>query len=152
MESVPRGPANSSGLVLCTLVFYHANKGGEFNVWHDMGTSRGVYTRQIAPKFKTTIISDSDASNVDAARAYLGEDPSFKFRAAKGREAADIDAGTVDLVFGANMIHYTDVDETLRVVLHQRKSGGTLALGGFGLPLLLDPELQSLWSQVIHRR
>ncbi|RYY00560.1 class I SAM-dependent methyltransferase, partial [bacterium] len=113
-------------------------------VWHDMGAGSGVHTRRIAPKFKTTIMSDSSASNVDAARAYLGEDPSFIFRAAKGREAADIDAGPVDLVFGADMIHYTDVDETLRVVLHQPKSGGTLALGGVGLPLFLDPELRSL--------
>lgn len=131
---------------------YHAQHGGEFNVWHDMGAGSAVHTRRLAPKFKTTIISDSGASNVEAARSYLGENDAYKFRVAKGEEAADLDPSSVDLVFGANMIHYTDVDETLRAVLHQLKPGGTLALAGFGLPIVLDPNLQELWSQVIHRR
>ncbi|KAH7086122.1 S-adenosyl-L-methionine-dependent methyltransferase [Paraphoma chrysanthemicola] len=134
------------------IIEYHARNGGEFNVWHDMGAGSAVHTRRLAPKFKTTIVSDSGASNVEAAKTYLGEDDSYKFRVAKGEEAADLEPGTVDLVFGANMIHYTDVDETLRAVLHQLKPGGTLALGGFGLPILLDPELQNLWAEVIHRR
>jgi SAM-dependent methyltransferase len=134
------------------IIEYHAQNGGEFNVWHDMGAGCAVNTRRLAPKFKTTIISDSGVSDVEAAKSYLDEDESYKLRVAKGEEAADLEPSSVDLVFGANMIHYTDVDETLRAVVHQLKPGGTLVLRGFGLPILLDPELQNLWTQVIHRR
>lgn len=135
------------------IIKYHSEKGGEFNVWHDMGAGSAVHTKRLAPKFKKTIISDSGASNVEAATSYLGKNSDvYQFRVAKGEDASDLEADSVDLVFGANMIHYTDVDETLRAVLHQLKPGGTLALGGFGLPLLLDSELQNLWSLVTHRR
>ena len=132
---------------------YHARNGGEFNVWHDMGAGSAVHTKRLAPKFKKTIISDSGESNIEAAKSYLGEkSDSYKFRVAKGEDASDLEPGSVDLVFGANMMHYTDVDETLRAIVHQLKPGGTLALGGFGVPILLDPELQNLWTQIAHRR
>lgn len=135
------------------IIEYHAQNGGEFNVWHDMGAGSAVHTTRLAPKFKKTIVSDSGASNVEAAKSYLGDkSDSYVFRVAKGEEASDLEPGSVDLVFGANMMHYTDIDETLRAVLHQLKPGGTFALGGFGIPLLLDPELQNLWSKVTHRR
>ncbi len=135
------------------IVDYHKQNGGQFNVWHDMGAGSAVHTRRLSPNFKKTIVSDSGASNVEAAKSYLGDkSEAYVFRVAKGEEASDLEPSSVDLVFGCNMMHYTDVDETLRAVLHQLKPGGTLALGGFGLPIVLDEELQSLWSQMTHRR
>lgn len=130
---------------------YHARNGGQFNVWHDMGAGSAVHTRRLAPKFQKTIISDSGASNIEAAKTYLGESDSYQFRVARGEDASDLEPGSIDLVFGANMMHYTDIDETLRAVLHQLKPGGTLALAGFGIPLLLDPELHNLWTRVFNR-
>ena len=104
-----------------------------------MGAGSAVQTRRLSPKFKPVIIPSLGASNVGAARSYPGENSFYKFRVAKGEEAADLKPGSADLEFGANMVHYTDVDGTSRDVIHQFKSGVTISLGGSRLHILLDP-------------
>ncbi|PVI00971.1 S-adenosyl-L-methionine-dependent methyltransferase [Periconia macrospinosa] len=133
------------------IVEYHARHGGQFDVWDEIGAGGAVHTKRLSNKFKKTIISDSGASNIEVAKNFLGESDSYQFRIARSEEASDLEPNSVDLVFGANMIHWTDIDKTLQAVLQQLKPGGTLALGGFAVPLLLDEELHKLWLQVLHR-
>lgn len=127
---------------------YHSRKNGQFNALHDMGAGNGIHTERLSPNFKKTIISDPGEANIEAAKSFLSHVPgssSYEYHAAKA-EDLELAPSTVDLVFGANMMHYTDVEKTLQTVVSQLKPGGTLALGGFGIAVILDAELQNLWT------
>jgi SAM-dependent methyltransferase len=126
---------------------YHDAKSGVFDTVHDVGAGNGPHADRLADRFKQVIISDIAASNVELAKARLGIER-FRYRAAKVEDADDIPAGSVDLVFATNVMHFPDQDQAMNAVAKQLKPGGTFAAALFGPARFEDAELQDLWERI----
>nr|UIK22905.1 methyltransferase protein [Trichoderma rhododendri] len=126
---------------------YHASHGGAFGTVHDVGAGNGPYSRKLRSRFNHVIVSDIVATNVELARERLGTD-GFSYRTAKAEEADDLPAGTVDLVFATNVMHFPDQQLAMAAIVKQLKSGGTFACGTFGPARFEDAKLQDLWQRI----
>ena len=129
---------------------YHQAHGGAFGTVHDVGAGNGPYAQKLRHKFEHVIVSDIVARNVELARDRLGTD-GFSYRTAKVEEAEDIPAGSVDMVFATNVMHFPDQDEAMSAIAQQLKPGGTFACGTFGPARFEDAKLQDLWQRVSHQ-
>ena len=86
---------------------YHQAHGGAFGTAHDAGAGNGPYAQKLRHKFEHVIVSDIVARNVELAQDRLGTDK-FSYRTTKVEEAEDISAGSVDMVFAKNVMHFPD--------------------------------------------
>ena len=129
---------------------YHRAHGGAFDTVHDVGTGNGPYAQRLRQNFKHVILSDIVASNVELARDRLGTD-GFTYRTAKVEEARDIPAGSVNMVFATNVMHFADQEVAMGAIAQQLKAGGTFACGTFGPARFQDARLQDLWQRVSHQ-
>ncbi|KAK7993180.1 hypothetical protein PG989_006561 [Apiospora arundinis] len=124
-------------------------KGGQFGTVHDVGAGNGPYAKRLRARFAHVIVSDIVPTNVQLAQKRLRGLDGFAFRAAKLEEADDIPAGSIDIVFATNVMHFPDPqDAAMAVVARQLRSGGTFAAGTFGPARFPDPELQALWTRI----
>lgn len=130
---------------------YHQAQGGAFGTVHDVGAGNGPYAQRLRARFAHVIVSDLVPANVELARARLGGTDGFSFRAAKVEEVDDIDAGSVDMVFATNMMHFPDPQDTaLGAIARQLRPGGTFAAALFGPARFPDARLQDLWARISH--
>jgi SAM-dependent methyltransferase len=126
---------------------YHQNHGGRFGIVHDLGAGNGPYSSQLRSRFQHVIVSDIVPENVQFAEDRLGTD-GFSYRAAKAEEADDIPAGSVDLVFATNVLHFVDQKLGMEAVAKQLRPGGTFAGAGFGPALFKDAKVQDVWRRI----
>ncbi|PHH92981.1 hypothetical protein CDD83_2814 [Cordyceps sp. RAO-2017] len=130
---------------------YHQAKGGAFDVVHDVGAGNGPYSQKLRSRFMHVIVSDVVPENIELARQRLGATEGFTFRAAELRKTDDIPAGSVDMVFAANMMHFPDPQEAaMTAVAHQLRSGGTFVAAAFGPARFCDARMQDLWARISH--
>lgn len=128
---------------------YHKAQGGEFGIAHDVGAGNAPYANKLRSKFSHVIVSDIVAKNIELAQDRLGTDQ-YSYRVAKVEEAEDIPAGSVDLVFATNVMHFPDQKEAMSAISKQLKSGGTFVCSVFGPARFEDPALQDLWARISH--
>ena len=128
---------------------YHQAQGGTFGTVHDVGAGNGPYAQKLRSRFNHVIVSDIVPKNVELAQDRLGTD-GFTYRAAKVEEADDIAAGSVDMVFATNVMHFPDQKQAMTAIAKQLKPGGTFACGGFGPARFDDASLQDLWARISH--
>ncbi|GIJ81543.1 hypothetical protein Asppvi_000042 [Aspergillus pseudoviridinutans] len=127
---------------------YHSAHNGSFDVVHDVGAGNGPYSRTLRARFSTVIISDIVSQNVSLAQQRLGTD-GYRYRTASVEDAADIPAGSVDMVFATNVMHFpADQHKAMSAVAHQLRPGGTFACGTFGPARFEDPAVQDLWQRI----
>lgn len=129
------------------ILLYHEEQGGRFNTVHDCGAGNGPYAKLLRSRFKRVIVSDIAAENVKLAQERLGTD-GFQFRVAKVEEAPDIPAGTVDMVFATNVMHFADQQDALEAIAKQLRPGGTLVVAGFAAARLYDEKVQETWQKI----
>ncbi|KAF1349188.1 hypothetical protein BDV97DRAFT_370383 [Delphinella strobiligena] len=126
---------------------YHKAKHGAFDIAHDVGAGNGPYANRLKAKFNHVMISDIAVSNVELAKTRLGME-GFSYRTAKVEEVDDIPAGSVDLVFATNVMHFPDQKLAMKAVAKQLKSGGSFAAALFGPARFEDGKLQDLWERI----
>ncbi|KKY32364.1 putative methyltransferase type 11 [Diaporthe ampelina] len=128
---------------------YHKTRGGSFGTVHDVGAGNGPYGKRLRSRFSRVIVSDIVPGNVDLARARFSGLDGFSFRAARLEDADDIPAGSVDLVFATNVMHFADPQAAaVEAVARQLRPGGTFAAASFGPARFHDAALQDLWDRV----
>jgi 2-polyprenyl-3-methyl-5-hydroxy-6-metoxy-1,4-benzoquinol methylase len=143
LKGRPQAPAS----LFDRIFSYHQSQGGGYGTVHDAGAGNGPYSRILRSKFSHVIVSDIVAENVQFAQDRLRTD-GFSYRTAKVEEADDIRAGSVDMVFATNVMHFPDQKLAMSAIARQLKPGGTLAAGTFGPALFEDSKLQDLWQRM----
>ncbi|KAK8104561.1 uncharacterized protein PG998_011594 [Apiospora kogelbergensis] len=129
---------------------YHTTHSGHFGTVHDVGAGPGPYAQRLRARFVHVIVSDIVPANVELARAHLQGLNGFSFRTARLEDASDIPAGSVDMVFAANVMHFAEPqDAAMEAVARQLRPGGTFAAATFGPARFADePRLQDLWGRI----
>ncbi|MCJ1399416.1 hypothetical protein MMC11_002618 [Xylographa trunciseda] len=131
---------------------YHQAKGGAFGTVHDVGAGNGPYAQRLRSRFAHAIVSDIVPENVELARTRLRGTEGFSFRAARVEDADDIPAGSVDMVFATNMMHFPDPqDVAMGAIARQLRPGGTFAAALFGPARFHDAALQDLWARISYQ-
>jgi SAM-dependent methyltransferase len=146
LKGRPRVPES----LFIRLFDYHQAKGSPFGTVHDVGAGNGVYAKQLRSRFSHVIVSDIVPENIELARHRLHDNAEgFSFRAAALQDADNIPAGSVDMVFAANVMHFPEPqDKAMKAVAHQLRPGGTFFAAVFGPARFRDAELQDLWARV----
>ncbi|KAG0650225.1 Methyltransferase [Hyphodiscus hymeniophilus] len=129
---------------------YHQEHNGAFGTVHDVGAGNGPYAQKLRFRFQNVVVSDIVAENVQLAEERLGND-GFKYRAAKVEDADDIPAGSIDMVFATNVLHFPDQQVSTKAIAGQLKSGGTFVCAGFGPATFDEPQVQDLWASILHQ-
>lgn len=128
---------------------YHQSKGGAFGTVHDVGAGNGPYAQKLWSRFAHVIVSDIVADSVELARRRLTGEGGFSFRVAELQDAGDIEAGSVDMVFATNVMHFSDPqDAAMATIARQLRRGGTFVAAQFGPVRFHDPDLQNLWARI----
>lgn len=128
---------------------YHESKGSSFGTVHDVGAGVGPYAERLRSRFSEVIVSDIVPENIELARNRLQGKPGFRFRVSALDDAADIENGSVDLVFATNVMHFADNQEVAMETMAQHiRPGGTFAAALFGPARLRDARLQELWARI----
>ena len=132
---------------------YHASHGGQFDVVHDAGAGAGVHSARLAKQFKKVIVTDVSSSNVDMAKSVLQHSPGdHEFQTVKLEETiSTIPPASVDMVFAATMLHFTDIPRSLETIAHQLKPKGTLATFFLGTSVLLDQQADRIWASLYRK-
>ena len=132
---------------------YHEAHGGSWHMVHDVGAGNAPYMLQLHRRFRHVILSDVVPKNVELARARVidagldAED--FTFRVARLENNVDIGAGSIDMVFATNVMHFPDPQqEGMAAISAQLRPGGTFAAAAFGPARFDDPALQHLWTRM----
>ncbi|KAK6858846.1 S-adenosyl-L-methionine-dependent methyltransferase [Apiospora arundinis] len=122
-ENYSRGRPQVPDAFFDRIFAYHEGKGGQFGTVHDVGAGNGPYAKRLRARFAHVIVSDIVPTNVQLAQKRLRGLDGFAFRAAKLEEADDIPAGSVDMVFATNVMHFPDPqDAAMAVALWTRIS------------------------------
>lgn len=128
---------------------YHAEHGGRFDTAHDVGAGAGIHSARLAKRFNKVIVTDISQENIEFAKSQL-QGPSYEFHVTKLEDTKSFPQASVDLVFAAAMLHFTDIDFALQAIAHQLKSGGTFAALCIGACRLEDPAVQEAWIKVFN--
>lgn len=130
---------------------YHQSKGGVFGTVHYVGAGNGPYAQKLGSRFANVIVSDIVADNVELARRRLTGERGFRFRVAELQDSDDIEAGSVDMVFATNVMHFPDLqDAAMATIARQLRRGGTFVAAQFGPVRFHDSDLQDLWARINH--
>jgi SAM-dependent methyltransferase len=130
---------------------YHAAHGGDFNVVNDVGAGVGNHSTRLAKRFATVLVTEPDDSSRAIAEKSLTRETNeaTKYRFVKAQAEDDVqEPGSVDMVFTANTLHWTDVDKSLESFAKQLKSGGTLCIGIWFSTFLLNKEADRVWTKL----
>jgi SAM-dependent methyltransferase len=131
---------------------HHASLDGNvFDVAHDVGAGPGIVAEQLASQFKKVIVSERNASYLDVAKHRLSSISysTFEFLSEKAEESRVAD-GTVDLIVISMVIHWTDVDATIRDCARQLKSGGTLYIVNYAFCNVIDdPKANNIMREIV---
>lgn len=134
------------------IINYHQSHGGHFGTVHDVGAGNGPYAQRLRSWFANVIVSDIVAENINLARDRLKGREGFQFRIAALEDADDIPAGSVDMVFATNVMHFAEPQkDAMATIAHQLRSGGTFVASLFGPARFLDVKLQNLWERVSYQ-
>lgn len=130
---------------------YHESKGGVFGTVYYVGAENGPYTQKLRSRFAHVIVSDIVADNVELAQRRLTGEGGFSFRVAELQDADDIEAGSVDMVFATNVMHFPDLqDAAMANIARQLRRGGTFVAAQFGPVRFDDSDMQDLWARISH--
>ncbi|GFF54130.1 uncharacterized methyltransferase Mb3374 [Aspergillus udagawae] len=131
---------------------YHQSKGGVFGTVHDVGAGNGPYAQRLSSRFANVIVSDIVAENIRLARERLKDREGFSFRISALEEADDIPAGSLDMVFATNVMHFAEPQhDAMAGIARQLRPGGTFVASLFGPARFRDAKIQNLWERVSHQ-
>lgn len=134
---------------------YHASKpSASWNKAHDVGAGCGIVSSVLGSNFSHVVVSDPSTGYTDLARQLLVDkagfpDTRFSFLQAKAEEMGAA-TGSVDLLTACQCMHWTDTDAAVSSFSKQLKSGGTLAMTGYFLPVLRNEVAQEHWRSIYY--
>ena len=126
---------------------YHADHGGHFGVAHDVGAAVGIHSPRLAKYFEHVIVSDIVPDNIELAKERLGTER-YSYKAMSMEDADAVAESSVDLVFAATMMHFTNYDRAIGAVAKQLRPGGTFVVLGYGIATLSDKQAQDIWHRL----
>jgi ubiquinone/menaquinone biosynthesis C-methylase UbiE len=136
---------------------YHAEHEGSFDAVCDLGSGVGVHSSKLARRFSHVVVCDPGSDNIDVARKALapaspdgvngGSAGPYEFQVGTAENCALPDA-SVDMVFMANALHWTDPDVALRNIARQLKPGGTFVACLFGVAYFEDEAVRHTMSRM----
>lgn len=119
---------------------YHQSKGGAFGKVHYVGAGNGPYAQKLRSRFANVIVSDIVADDVELARRRLTGEGGFSFRVAELQDSDDIEAGSVDMVFATNVMHFPDLQDAAMVnIARQLRRAGHLLQLSLALSASMTP-------------
>lgn len=127
---------------------YHTDHGGDLNIVHDAGAGPALHSKRLARFFGKVLVTDVSDENVRIAAHRLNDDSQYEILKTSLEDTINMPHASVDMVFAASMLHWTNLDESIRAVHHQLKPGGTFAAFCVGYAALLNPEAQSIWLKL----
>jgi ubiquinone/menaquinone biosynthesis C-methylase UbiE len=137
------------------IFLYHAEHSGKFDSVCDLGSGVGIHSPKLAARFPHVILCDPGQGNIDLARetllspaAVIAGTTQFDFLVCTAEKSSLPDA-SLDMVFMANAIHFTDPDLALRNIARQLKPGGTFVAAQFGLAYFEDAGIQAVFRQIL---
>ncbi|CAL9735415.1 probable S-adenosylmethionine-dependent methyltransferase Crg1p [Monosporozyma servazzii] len=124
------------------VISYHKKTPGNVcNVLLDVGCGTGIATSLFAPKFKKCIAADPSSSMLDCARKTIPKDANVVYKEVAGEkliEDGNVDLNSVDLVIGAESVHWCDLDILFEQVNKILKPNGTFAFWFYTQPEFID--------------
>ena len=112
----------------------------------DCGAGSGQLTQLLAPHFDTVVATDISVHQLQHAPYF--ENVSYQVQSAEHTSFAE---QSFDLITVAQAIHWFDFDGFYAEVLRTLRPEGILAVIGYGLIQLQQPELQVVLSDFILR-
>ncbi|KAF2485712.1 hypothetical protein BDY17DRAFT_322534 [Neohortaea acidophila] len=125
---------------------YHTCHGGQFHTVHEAGAAAAIHSLRIGAPFTKVIVSDSSEDNIAAARARLSgaKEAKYELHVTKLEDSgAVLPPASVDMVFCATMLHFTDLPRSFEAIAHQLKPGGTFAALFTGFMEMEDARLHA---------
>ncbi|CCK72859.1 S-adenosylmethionine-dependent methyltransferase KNAG_0L02450 [Huiozyma naganishii CBS 8797] len=117
---------------------YHHSHGGSRNLLLDVGCGTGIATSMFIPHFQKCVGVDPSESMLQVARQDY---PRATFKLGYGEDLVSLDnleKGTVDMVIGAESLHWCDMDIAFEQVYQLLKQGGTFAFWLYVQPEFVD--------------
>ncbi len=75
----------------------------------------------------------------------------YELIVSKLEDTISLPPASIDMVFPAVMMHFTDPSEAMAAVAHQLKPGGTFLAAGFAYPVLEDEAARDAWLRMFQR-
>lgn len=130
----------------CILDYHKQHGNGKFENVNDLGSGPGVHAAVLAKHFDHVTLTDASHTNIDAAKAVLGQgSDASKFSFAVGRAEEEIAHNEYDMVFMANALHWTDTSLSLPAIAASLRSGGTFVAMLFFSPDNTRPRAYQAW-------
>ncbi|KAG5975003.1 hypothetical protein E4U55_007908 [Claviceps digitariae] len=126
---------------------YHEAHHGHFGTVHDVGAGNGPYASVLRSRFQHIIVSDIASENVAFAKKRLGQD-GFSYRVSRLEDADDIPAGSVDMVFATNVLHFCDQHVAMKTIARQLRPGGTFVCAAFGAAHFAEARVQDIYTRI----
>jgi ubiquinone/menaquinone biosynthesis C-methylase UbiE len=133
---------------------YHTEHAGNFETVCDLGAGNGIHSPKLARRFSHVILCDPGQANIDLAREALlplavsgGSTTTYDFHVNTAENSTLPDA-SLDMVFMANALHYTDPELALHNIARQLKPGGTFVAAAFGVPYFEDAGIRAVYRRM----
>lgn len=134
-------PSYPDTLVNRILSYHNEMSENELNTLVEVGCGTGIATELFINHFKKCIATDPSFSMLECAKSTLPKDSNVTFRIAKGEylvEDGKIDLNSVDMVIGAQSIHWCDLDILFEQIHKILKPNGTFAVWFYTQPEFIE--------------
>lgn len=134
-------PSYPNTLVHKILSYHNKKTENELNTLVEVGCGTGIATKLFMNHFKKCIATDASPSMLECAKNTLPKDSNVTYKLAKGEclvENGKIGLNSVDMVIGAQSIHWCDFDTLFEQVHNVLKPNGTFAFWFYTQPEFIE--------------
>lgn len=129
------------------LMDYHQRKNGDTNLAVDVGCGTGLVTFELAKYFDQVIGTDPSTTMIDQCNTKSIDNIKFMVGSAEAFPD-EIAANSVDMITGAECIHWVDHGNFFQESARILKPGGTLAYWFYKDPIMVGyPEANDLYDK-----
>ncbi|KAK5779120.1 S-adenosylmethionine-dependent methyltransferase PWA37_003972 [Arxiozyma heterogenica] len=134
-------PSYPNTLVHKILSYHNEKTENELNTLVEVGCGTGIATKLFMNHFKKCIATDASSSMLECAKNTLPKDSNVTYKLAKGEclvEDGKIGLNSVDMVIGAQSIHWCDFYTLFEQVHKILKPNGTFAFWFYTQPEFIE--------------
>ncbi|KAL4431989.1 hypothetical protein ABPG77_000256 [Micractinium sp. CCAP 211/92] len=127
-------PSYPAELFDAVLSFAGLEQGGR-QLALDVATGTGQVATALADRFDAVLACDASQQQLD----HADQRPNITYFLSPAERLDRVDDGSVDLLTVAQALHWFDLPAFLKEARRVLRPGGTLAVWGYGLPLIASP-------------